>query len=407
MKVALDLRPLQIGHQNRGIGSYLLNIVEYFPKNDVEYVFIRHDKSNPIKEYGLDNGRKYKEIVIKKYDFEPRFLPFVKFIYGLITPKFLSLVFNKPDVFFQTDFLLGLPYKILCKKRVVTCYDLIPYRLKRMYIPTWQSFARLRQNSIKTRLIQSFRAAYYQFRYHRGLKTLKKADKILSISKTTTKDLVEIADIDNKKIETIYLAPSFRHISPNNSESIKLPINPYLFYLGGSDKRRQVHYLVSAFNKLNARGKKIDLVLAGNEFSGHYKDLRDDIKRAIDLSSYKKQIHLAGAIDENTKYQYIKNATALVFPSLYEGFGMPVIEAMRTGTPVISYKNSAIKEIGGDLIQYAAENSDGIRDAVVDLAVMKKQFLNDRLGSAIKLSSKFNWAYTADKTLKEIFRNTL
>jgi len=402
MKIAIDLRPLQVGHQNRGIGAYLLNILDGFPRDDsLEYVFLRFDTSNPIEKFNIGKGRIYTDVTLKKFDFSPKPVEALKFFYGLIQPKFLPLLRHRPDVFFQTDYLLGVPGWYIARRRVTTCYDVIPMRFKAIYLPSWSHFASLRNLRFRSRLRQSVRALYYQNKYRKGIRNLKKSSRILSISETTTSDLINLIGINKKKIRTIYLAPSYRGKNPYDTDIIKEKDN-YLLYIGGGDRRRQVQHLVSAFNKLNGRGIKIDLVLAGNEFGEDSKEMRDDIRRVIYSSSYRPQIKLLGAVSESEKLDLMQRCKIFVYPSLFEGFGLPIIEAMSAGAPVISYDNSSIREIGKEYIDYAQESSDGIYDAIISMLAMDSNVLTEKLYKARQYSLHFSWDKTTRKTITEL-----
>ncbi len=405
MKIAIDLRPLQIGHQNRGIGAYLLNILEYFPKDpSVEYIFIRYSDTNPIAEFNISDGRNYSEIVQKKYDFKPNPKQTLLFIFGLVRPKYLGLFKHRPDVFFQPDYLLGIPSKLYVKKTVVVCYDLIPLKFKAMYIPSWHRFAGMRHLRLRSRVRQSIRALYYSHKYSKGLKTFRRADSILSISDTTTSDLVSITKVDKDRVSTIYLAPSYRDTKISTKEQLPAELKDvrYIFYIGGGDKRRQITYLISTFNKLNGRGHKFDLVLAGNEFTIDSKETSADVRSALKKSSYSDRIHLLGAVSEPLKLTLMQHATVFVYPSLYEGFGMPVVEAMLAGTPVVTYRNSSIAEIGQDNVLYAHESSDGIYDSILELQKLDADALKIMTSNAIVEAGRFNWQLTGDQTWSAI-----
>jgi len=400
MKIAIDLRPLQIGHQNRGIGAYLQNILTYFPAdNSIEYIFLRYKDSDPVSEFGISNGRKYREIVYSRYKFQPNPKSALLFLWGLVIPIYIRLLPYRPDIFFQPDYLLGIPNKLYAKKTVVTCYDLIPLKFPAMYIPSWRKFVGMRHLRLRSRLRQSIRAYYYTKKYARGLRTYKRATAIISISNSTTSDLVKIAKVNKSKVHTIYLAPSYRdtEVSASTVPS-KLKGTRYIFYIGGGDKRRQISNLISAFNKLNGRGHDIDLVLAGSEFGVDSNETSADVRMALNLSSYSGKIHLIGTVSESEKMALMKNAAVFAYPSLYEGFGLPVVEAMIMTTPVVTYRNSSIDEIGGDDVFYALESSDGLYETLLAVLNTDKNGLNSKLLEARKNALKFSWDKTGRDT---------
>ncbi len=410
MRVALDLRPLQVGHENRGIGNYLVNILLYFPNDSVEYIIIRYNKSNPLHDLNIPlKNSQYKEIILTEKKFSKKPFQLLKFIVGLFEPVFLKVIIQRPDIYIQPDFLFNLPRAFWIKK-VVISYDLIPLLFKNMYIPHWSRFANQRQRRIRNRVRLSLRAYYHSRRYEKGLKTLKRADKIVSISQTTTNDIIRLGHIKPEKIKTIYLAPSFSKITTTpdrlgSMEEIKKMDKRYLFFIGGTDARREVHEIVFTHNMLNARGISFDLVLAGNEFVPNSTEISTITKNAIEASSYKDKIHLLGKVDEYEKRVAFQHAFAFVFPTLYEGFGLPILEAMQCNTPVITYNNPATKEIAGNAAIYTDEaNGHGIYKSVVSLLEDKKKVTRiTKLGR--DHVNSFSWDKTGKETVDYIFSN--
>lgn len=408
-RVALDLRPLQIGHENRGIGNYLVNILEYFPTDSVEYVFVRYSKSDPLKDLGLAiKDAKYQEIILTERKFGKSFGEIVNFVIGLFDPVFLKVLMKRPGVYIQPDYLFGLPHAFWIKK-VVVSYDLIPLIFKSMYTPSWRRFYRQKQCRYRSRVKRSLRAYYYARKYKNGLKTLRRANKVISISKTTTNDLVRIARVKPKRIKTIYLAPSFSKAITHpdrlkSMDEIEKISKKYLLFIGGTDARREAHEIVYAHNLLNAAGYDLHLVFAGNEFVPDSTELNTLTKKAIETSSYKDKIHMLGRIDENEKCIVLENAFAFVYPTLYEGFGLPLLEAMQCKTPVITYPNPATKEIAGKAAMYTDVNDgNGIYKCVTTLLDNEK-LVEKLVSSGTKHVKQFSWDDAGHQTADYIFK---
>lgn len=397
MKVAFDLRPLQIGHENRGIGAYILNVLQNTPSNkDISFIFLRYDTSDPITEFGIGKNLEYQQVIVKKRVFSRS--PLKLILYGIsnLRPAFFKLAPYRPDVFVQCDYLLGAPRIMNCKV-VTVAYDLIPFKFSSVYLPNWKKYYGYRQLKFKSRVRLMLRAWYYQRKYQNGLRLMKRANLIISISKNTTADLIEFANIKKEKIATIYPAPSFRQDKGGTTirdelinlvGSVKTPI---ITYIGGTDYRRKVDDLVSAFNLYNARKSPITLLLGGNEFTATSKSLSAFAKHAIDTSSYRDSIHMLGKITEAEKKYILERSSVFVYPTLYEGFGLPVLEAMQAGCPVITYKNSSIPEIAGEAAVYAKkEGQYAIYESLVSLlndpAQLKKMYTKGK-----NQASKFNW----------------
>ena len=164
-------------------------------------------------------------------------------------------------------------------------------------------------------------------------------------------------------------------------------------FVGGADPRRKLEDLIAAFNQLRARGTELKLVLAGDTMKGVETIPTPVAHHALNTSAYIDDIIFAGFIDDNVRDWLYKNTDALVFPSTYEGFGLPVVEALRYGTHVISYDNQATIEIAGDLPTYAND--------VPSLMNAIKNCLGDK-GKTMpaKDIKTVSWKETADSILK-------
>lgn len=135
----------------------------------------------------------------------------------------------------------------------------------------------------------------------------------------------------------------------------------YFLYLGTIEPRKNLERLIKAYVKLVSRHKDVpQLVLAGG--NGWY---YDDIFQMIDTCHLKEQVVFTGYVDQKDSPLLMSGAMAFVFPSLYEGFGMPPLEAMACGTPVITSKTSSLPEVVGDAgILVDPENVDEICEAM-------------------------------------------
>lgn len=395
MKIAVDLRPLQIGHQNRGIGAYMLNVLEAMPLDaDHEYVFLRYNTSNPAEDYKIGHGRPYKEVILKKRSFSRHPVKLISYGLGLLLPVFSKVMRHRPDVFLQFDYLLGAPRSRRCKK-VTIAHDLIPLRLKGMYLPSWKKYIGFRQIRLRGRVRLVVRSWFYERKYSNGMKLFRKSSVVISVSKNTTQDLITIAKVKEEKIKTIYSAASFRDdkskVGDKISDLIRGMTNPYLVYIGGTDRRRQIDELVYAFNLYSGRQKPLSLILAGNEFTKDSTTISPIAKHAILSSSYTENIHMLGKISEAEKRYILEHAAAFIYPTLYEGFGLPIVEAMQAGCPVITYKNSSIPEIAGDAALFT-ENPDGYA-IYQQLCVLidNEKLAKELQARGVKQAEKFSW----------------
>lgn len=390
--IAFDLRALQIGHENRGIGMVAKSILTHLEDDVNSYLFYIFDSSNPIEDLGID-------LKIKKYSFveTPKLKTTVDTPSDLIDsfrlshPHFAPLRRNKPDIFLQFDFALGLP-KWRKTKNLCIGYDLIPLIMKNQYLPSpkmvWNQ-----PGGRKARLKGMLRAYYYRLKAHRSYSNYRRADKILCISDATKQSFIGILRINQKRLVTIPLAP----VMPKKSKSQKNDFEkPYIFYIGGTDNRKHVADTVRAFNIAKGRGQDIALVLAGNEFNKVHNIPDPQAQKEIVDSPYRDDIHLVGFVSDEEKTALYEHAQAFVFCSTYEGFGLPVLEAQAIGCPVICYDNSSIPEVSSKSV-FLVKNGD-----VVSIAnAIKKLGNSDRkklTRDGIEFAKKFTW----DRYVKEL-----
>ncbi len=188
---------------------------------------------------------------------------------------------------------------------------------------------------------RKMKSSFHRFAYSTTIRSIaKRSEKIFAVSEHTKKDLVEILDIDENRIITIHNGVSRERFEKEVSETeiakmkAKLGIERgYFLYTGVFREHKNLVRLVEAFAVVSEKHPEIDLVLAGKEDPG-YRDVRDTIIR-LGLSG---RVKLPGFVDNEDIPALYKGAEAYVFPSLYEGFGLPVIEAMAAGIPVLCSK---------------------------------------------------------------------
>jgi glycosyltransferase involved in cell wall biosynthesis len=345
-KVCLDLRALQIGHENRGIGMYIRSVLENLPNDDdIEYIFYSFDSSDPIKKLGIET-QKYTLVQTKtlktSLDSPKNILSVIK----LVGHRFTPLRGHKINTFIQFDFMLGMPHWRGTKK-IAIGYDLIPLIMKNEYMPTL-SFIWHHSFGKKAKLRGVLRSIYYKMRYHLHYKVFKRADEVLCISN-------------------------------------------YVFYIGGTDTRKKVVDIIRAFNIANGRGKPISLVLAGNEFTDV--ETMPDIlaRKAIKSSPYRQNIHLVGFVSDQQKIQLYRSARAFIFASTHEGFGLPIIEAMSESCPVITYNNSSIPEAAGKAaLMVRTGDFVGIANSIIELEDSNKIKALTKKG--LRQASLFSWS---------------
>lgn len=176
------------------------------------------------------------------------------------------------------------------------------------------------------------------------------AETIVAVSENTKGDLVRLYDVPETKIRVVYEGKPEKESKVESRRSKVEEIGkPYLLFIGRIEERKNVRRIVEAFDILK---KDHDiphrLVLAGRPGYGYA-----DVKHVIDASVYRNDIVETGYVSEGEKCALLSGADAFLFPSLYEGFGLPVVEAQTAGVPVVTSAVASLPEIGGAGALYA------------------------------------------------------
>ena len=347
MKVAIDVSPLETGHKVRGAGFYLENLkralIKYYSQNEYK-LFTRGEKL-------------------------PQNVDLVHFPY--FEPFFLALPIYKKYI------------------TVVTVHDLTPIVFKK-------HFPRGIKGELKWQM-QRF--------------ALKKADAIITDSNCSKKDIIKYVGVSEEKISVIYLAAGeeFRQIANGKwqiefRKKYNLP-DKFILYVGDATWNKNLPRLIEA-----AKETKIPLVMVGKALTLEGFDQKNpwnkDLVRIQELVKNDKKIIRLGFIPTEDLVRIYNLATVFVMPSLYEGFGLPILEAMSCGCPVITTKEGSLYEVAGQAAYYVdAYSKESIKNGIEK--VFKNQDLKKDLSEkGINRSKEFSWRKTAEETL-DAYRKTL
>lgn len=235
---------------------------------------------------------------------------------------------------------------------------------------------------------------------------LKKVEAVITISETSKKDIVRLLDIPEEKIHPIHLAPSrqFKRMPKNAlihidvSEKYKLP-ERFVLYVGDVNYNKNVKNLIIAFSKTRENDKEISLVLVGKAFRDDIPETKEILELITNLG-LQKQIIITGFVPEDDLIKMYNLATVYCQPSFYEGFGLPVLEAMASGTPVAAARTQALVEIAEDKAQFFnpkdPEDMMKVLSGIIDSLPLRKKLNRD----GILHSNKFSWDKVADETIK-------
>jgi glycosyltransferase involved in cell wall biosynthesis len=232
---------------------------------------------------------------------------------------------------------------------------------------------------------------------------VERADRIICISESTRKDAIELLNIDESKISTIHIAATpditlGKEDSPGERKVFQID-KPYLLYVGIRGDYKNFTRLVEAYHLSQRLNQDFQLIcFGGGAFSA------DEKLQINSLQLADKVIHISG--DDNKLAYLYRRATAFIYPSLYEGFGMPPLEAMAFNCPVICSNVSSIPEVVGDAGEYFDPyNVDSIIDAIEKVVYSETRSNHLRqLGQA--RTKVFSWDLCAKQT-SEVYHSLL
>jgi glycosyltransferase involved in cell wall biosynthesis len=228
---------------------------------------------------------------------------------------------------------------------------------------------------------------------------LRHAHTVIAVSEGTKADLVCSYQADPSHIEVIHSGgPALSEESPSPEEVERTLarygiVRPYLLFLGRLERKKNVARILQAFFQLKERGISHRLVLGGSPGIGF-----GDIRRLVEGSPFAQDVILTGYVGEEKEALYA-GADLFVFPSLYEGFGFPVLEAASHGTPVVTSRGSALAEVAGlAAVLVDPLSVDEIAEAI--FKVIHDQAVRTRLVErGYKRLDDFNWRDTAAKVV--------
>ncbi|HSX09857.1 MAG TPA: glycosyltransferase family 1 protein [Candidatus Saccharimonadales bacterium] len=341
MKIAIDVSPLESGHKVRGVGFYLSYLkkalVSYFPEH--EYIFFTNaheiDKSVDVVHY-------------------PYFDPF-----------FLTVPFIKKH------------------KTVVTVHDLTP-----LVFPS----------HFPAGVKGNFKWQIQRFNLHN-------VDRIIADSIASQNDITKIVGITKEKVDVAYLAADEEFKPLKNQDqrlkSVQKKYNlpkEFILYVGDVTWNKNVPLLVKAMRDID-----MPLIMVGKSLVSTDFDRKNvwnnDLVEVQKIASQNNHIHMLGFVPTEDLVVLYNLATLFVFPSVYEGFGLPIVEAMQSGCPTIISKEGCMPEVGGEAVQYFHGYDLGSLKAAITNVLNSKSLQKELSEKGIAQAKKFNWKKTAEQTL--------
>ena len=374
MKIGIDIRCLMSRYRS-GVGEYTYNAVGNILKLDRQnQYFLFYNSFSKVGNNLPDWG--YPNVQFVKYRWPNKLFNLLQF-FGFAK---LDKLCGGVDVFWLPNWHFA-SFSKKCKL-IVTVHD-----LSHAVHPEFLS--------LKRRL------------WHKLLrikKLFRRADKIIAVSKSTENDLVELFEIDPSKIDQIYSGVNnYSEISLTKVNKVKQKFgikNEFIFSISTLEPRKNIEGIILSYTKLRIENPNldVDLVIAGGNGWRYEK-----IYRLREKSEFRKQIKIIGYISSEEKQCLYSCAKLFVYPSFYEGFGIPPLEAMSCKCPVITGINSSLSEIVG---------SAGILINVWNLSeisfAMKHLLINDGVKKSMtedarKRVETFSWEESARKTIRSFY----
>lgn len=229
--------------------------------------------------------------------------------------------------------------------------------------------------------------------------SVKNAKKILTISKSSKNDIIKEYKVPAERVVVTYPGvKDFRYLTPRVYGMNQLKTNydisdKFILFVGTLQPRKNIIRLIEAFSKLNE--KDIDLVIVGKR-GWQYEDILETPKKL----NVEKRVKFLESVNDEELSELYKYAKCFVLPSLYEGFGLPVIEAMKEGCPVITSNVSSLPEAGGDACLYVDPEDSADIASKIEMLINDEKLRKEMIEKGKKQVAKFSWEKTAEETLK-------
>lgn len=229
------------------------------------------------------------------------------------------------------------------------------------------------------------------------------ANHVITISYTSQVDIEDYLDIPAERISVTYLAPDTAYhpqIGRERDEAVRQKYNlpeRFVLYMGGFDRRKQVNQVLLAYTYVGeAEGDNIPLVIAGRE-PAWSEPLFPNMRRYAEQLNITDYVRWIGYVDEADKPSLYRLADVFVYPSEYEGFGLPPLEAMASGTPVVTSDAPIFDEVLGDGA-YLTDDARRMAGAIIALLI-QKPFHDAMVNQGLAQATRYRWRKTAQATL--------
>ena len=364
MRIAIDARKLR----DFGIGTYIRNILIELSRldRDTEYVVL-------CRPDDVESG----DVLGRNFRMVPETAPTYSVAEQFKIP--LSLAREGVKLVHEPHYVL--PPLLQCRS-VVTIHDCIHLMFPE-YLPN--------------------RLAYFYAKSSMWAAS-RKSDRILTVSEASKRDILRFFDVPPEKVAVIYNAIDERFLAPANPERMDLIKkryqldHPFVLYVGNIKPHKNIERLIASFGKAREQcDDNLKLIIIGDEIS-KYPGMRQQVHR----HKLDKHVRFLGFQPMETLAAFYRLARAFVFPSLYEGFGLPPLEAMACGTPVVTSNVSSLPEVaGGAALLVDPYDEEAIAAGIVR-AVTDDTLRNELIELGRQRARTFSWKQSVQK-IHEIY----
>ena len=352
-----------------GIGRCLREIIKEITcmgKNIKIYLYGKEpDYKRYLEEYSIDDS-----LVSFRKNNSPIYSPREQVI-----GSWLNLKNKSNDVFYYPHY--NLPY-LVHKNSIVTIHDFIQFKFPEYFGENKVRIARFILNN-----------------------SVKKAKRIVVDSNSTRKDFYGYFPKYKREVEVIYngISKKFRNLEDGKKKVFLRAnkLNRYILFIGNDKPHKNISGLIDSFLNVKKEYSDLKLVIISKGF---------DLDKLYIDNSLKEDIIIINSVSEEELILYYNCACMLVLPSFYEGFGLPVIEAMACGCPVIASNVSSMPELGSDAALYIDPYDKNSIAAVIVKLIKDKRLRDELIWKGYERARLFTWASTAKKYL-EVFRGII
>lgn len=364
MRIGIDARAL-VGRNMTGIATYLDQILRYLAEHDRENEYILYS-SLPF-EVERNYGPNFTVKVVER----------TKEVLWAVLDLTRAIRKDDLDVFWGPNY--ELPLRVKGVRYVLTIHD-----LALLINSSWGD-----KRTVFTLKIMAPWA-------------IRRADHVLTVSKSTRRDVIRLCKKKPEKVHDVYLggAPDCSDLLSAKALSAakeKYGIGEkFLYFVGTIEPRKNIETTIAAFNLVAEKDPDVQLILAGG-LGWRY----DGILEAMQTSPYADRIKHIGYVSMEEKMNLYAAARAFVFPSHYEGFGIPVLEAMGLGGIVITTGNSSLLEVGGDAAFYVENENDAavLANVMEEVLALDDETRQLRAQKGKMQAAKFTWEKCAKETV--------